>query len=70
MPGADGYQLCCADNAKFKKATKQLAKKTSLTVKKLKAGKEYFVKVRAYKVDSTGKKVYGKYSPVMKAEMK
>jgi hypothetical protein len=38
--------------------------KTSYTVAKLKKGKTYYVRVRAYKVDSTGAKVYGKWSSV------
>ena len=37
--------------------------------KKLKKGKTYYVRVRAYKKDSTGRKVYGKYSKVMKVKI-
>ena len=37
--------------------------------KKLKKGKTYYVRVRAYKKDSTGRKVYGKYSTVKKIKI-
>ena len=33
-------------------------------------GKTYYVKVRAYKTDSTGQAVYGKYSAVKKVKIK
>ena len=37
---------------------------TSKTLSKLSKGKTYYVKVRAYKKDSTGAKVYGSFSSV------
>ncbi len=67
--GAVGYQVTYADNKKFKKAKSKTTKKTSLTLKKLKKGKTYFVKVRAYKTVN-GKKVYGDYSAVKKVKIK
>ncbi len=44
--------------------------KTSLTISGLKKNKTYYVKVRAYKKDSQGKKVYGSYSAVKKVKIK
>lgn len=62
VPGAKGYQAVYADNPKFKKAKKKTTAKTSLTLKKLKKGKAYYVKVRAYALDPRGNKIYGKFS--------
>ena len=70
VSGAKGYQVVYATNSKFKKATKKTTAKITLTMKKLKKGKTYYVKVRAYKLDSTGNKVYGKYSKVKKVTVK
>ena len=49
---------------------KKTTKKTSYTIKNLKKGKIYYLRVRAYKLDSMGKKVYGKYSKVIKVKIK
>ncbi len=55
---------------KFKKSkTVSVKGKTSATVKKL-SKKKYFVKVCAYILDRTGKKVYGKYSAVKRVKIK
>ena len=43
-------------------------KTTKLTVKKLKAKKTYYFKVRAYKKNG-GQKAYGTYSKVLKVKM-
>lgn len=67
---ADGYEVVYATDKKLKKGVKKYStKKTSYTVKKLKKGKKYYVKVRAYRQDSNGKKVYGSYSAVKKFKM-
>ena len=42
---------------------------TSKTLSKLSKGKNYYVKVRAYKKDSTGAKVYGSFSSVKKVKI-
>ena len=56
---------------KFKKSvTKKTSTKTTYTIKKLKKSKTYYVRVRAYKIDSAGKKVYSKYSKVVKVSIK
>lgn len=62
---ADGYQIQYGTNRKFKgaKTVKAKKSKTSVVLKKLKAKKRYYVRVRAYKSSSKGK-VYGVYSKV------
>ena len=42
----------------------------TVTLSGLKKGKNYYVKVRAYKYDSAGQKIYGKYSKVKKVKIK
>ena len=42
---------------------------TSKTLSKLSKGKNYYVKVRAYKKDSTGAKVYGSFSSAKKIKI-
>jgi len=42
---------------------------TSKTLSKLSKGKNYYVKVRAYKKDSTGVKVYGSFSSAKKVKI-
>ena len=63
-----GYQVTYAAKANFKGAkTNNVSKsKTSYVITDLKKGTVYYVKVRAYKTDSKGKKVLGKYSTVKK----
>lgn len=68
---AKGYQIVYATNKKFTKGKgKKLTKKTTLTIKKLRSKKTYYVKVRAYNVKANGKKVYGKFSKVKKVKVK
>ena len=69
---ASGYEIQCCTSKKFKKnVTKKTVKKTkkTATVKKLKGGKTYYVRIRAYsKVN--GKKYYGVWSKVTKVQIK
>ena len=70
--GVSGYEIY--RSAKKKKGYKKIktAKKASIvkyTNKKLTKKKNYYFKVRAYRKDSTGKKVYGKYSAVKKIKI-
>lgn len=70
VSGVKGYEISYSKEAKFKKQViKKTTKQTSYTVKKLKKKKTYYVRIRAYSVDSTGKKVYGKYSVVKKVKI-
>ena len=71
VKGANGYQISYSTSKKFKKGTVKTvtAAKSPKTIKKLKKGKTYYVKVCAYKKDSAGKKVTGKYSSVVKVKI-
>lgn len=70
VSGASGYEIRYARNKKFKNYKKVLSVKNSKTIKKLSRKKTYYVKVRAFKVDSAGKKVYGKFSSVKQVKIK
>lgn len=70
VAGADGYEILYSLKKNMKSAEKTTVKKTSATLKKLKKGKTYYVKMRAYRTDSAGKKVYGKYSAVKQVKIK
>ena len=65
-----GYQVQYAMNRKFTK-NKKIVKtnKHSMQIKKLKAGKKYFVRVRAYSI-TKGKKKYTKWSKVKSVKCK
>lgn len=65
VAGATGYEVTCSTSKNFKQGKKTVIvkQKTSTTIKKLKKGKKYYVRVRAYRTEK-GKKVYGPYSAV------
>lgn len=69
VSGANGYQVAYGTKSNFKGAKKKATKKTSLTVKKLKKKKTYYVRVRAYKTVD-GSKVYGAWSAKKKVKIK
>ena len=70
VKGAAGYQIKYSLKKNFKGAkTKNVAKKTKLTITGLKKNKVYYVKVKAYK-KVKAKKVYGKFSKVVKIKKK
>ena len=69
---ATGYEVQCCLKKNFKsgvkKATIKKAKTTSTTMKKLKKGKKYYVRIRAYKTVKIGgksTKLTGAWSKVM-----
>ena len=73
VKGVDGYQVQYALNSSFTKSkkSKTLSKsKNTLTVKSLKKKKKYFVRVRTYVKDSSGKMVYSDWSNVKKVTIK
>lgn len=68
-----GYQILAATNKKMTKGRKTItlkgAKLTSKVIKKLKSGKTYYLKMRAY--NSKGKLIsYGKWSAVKKVKVR
>ena len=73
VSGVKGYQVQVATNKKFKKNKKTVnikrQKTTKTTVKKLKAKKKYYVRVRTYKIVN-GKKVYSSWSKVKTVKTK
>lgn len=64
VTGAGGYQIQYSTKSNMKSAKSVTTGKTTATIPKLSKGKKYYVRVRAYKKDSTGKKVNGKWSSV------
>ena len=72
VSGADGYQIFYSTSKKFPKNKTYTAKirKNSYVLKKLKSKKKYYVKVRAFKTDDDGEKIYGKYSAVRVKKVK
>ncbi len=70
VSGAKGYQIVYSAKKKFKSAKKVRVTSTRAVIKKLKRKKTIYVKVRAYKMDSAGKKVYGKFSSVKRVKIK
>ena len=71
--GVKGYQVQVATDKKFKKNKKTVTikkrKTTKTTVKKLKAKKKYYVRIRTYKTVN-GKKVYSSWSKVKSVKTK
>ena len=67
VSGVSGYEIQVATDKKFKKnkktTTVKKQKTTKVTIKKLKAKKKYYVRIRTYKTVN-GKKVYSAWSKV------
>ena len=68
--GAKGYEISYSTSAKFSGAKKILTTARSKAIGSLKKGATYYVRVRAYKTDSTGAKIYGSYSNTVKVSVK
>ena len=73
VSGVKGYQVQVATDKKFKKNKKTVTvkkqKTTKVTIKKLKAKKKYYVRIRTYKTVN-GKKVYSSWSKVKTVKTK
>lgn len=68
--GCDGYTVQYAANASMNPSKKKNMEKTSCAVTGLTSGRTYYVRVRAYALDSSGNKVYGPYSNKLTATVK
>ena len=62
--GVKGYQIQYATNSKFTGSKTKTTSSRNYTITSLTKGKRYYVRVRGYKTDSTGNKVYGTWSAV------
>ena len=70
VSGAYGYEIVYSTDKKFKKnVKKEIVTGTSKILSKLTKGQTYYVKVRAYKNDSTGAKVYGSFGSAKKVKI-
>ena len=73
VSGVKGYQVQVATDKKFKKNKKTITvkkqKTTKATIKKLKAKKKYYVRIRTYKTVK-GKKIYSSWSKVKSVKTK
>lgn len=70
VQGAKGYEILYTKDRKFKKSVKKINIAGNVkTIGKLKKNHTYYVKIRSYKIDSAGKKVYGAYSSVKKVRI-
>lgn len=67
---ADGYQIKYSLRKDFKKThTKTINSRfEKKKIQGLKKQKTYYVKIRTWKIDSAGKKVYGKYSRIVEIQ--
>jgi uncharacterized repeat protein (TIGR02543 family) len=62
ISGSKGYEIQYSTDKNFKKSVKTMTTtKTTYTLSKLTKNKTYYVRIRAYKLDSTNKKIYGSY---------
>ncbi len=70
VANAKGYQVKYSYKKNMKGAKTKAFSKTTYTLKGLKSRKMVYVQVRAYTYDSSGNKVYGKYSTKKRAYVK
>ncbi len=66
---AKGYQICYSTSKKWKNKKLKLTAKNKAVIKNLKKKKNYYFRVRAYRLEGT-KKVYGAWSSVKKIKIK
>lgn len=70
LEGCDGYTVQYAANSSMRPFSQKSLAKTSCAVTGLKSGKSYYVRVRAYTLDSNGEKLYGIFSKKIKAAVR
>lgn len=68
VSGAKGYQVVYASSKKFKKKKTKTIRSIKTTLSGISKKKTYYIKVRAYKLERSGKKVYGSYSKVKRVK--
>ena len=64
ISGTKGYQIQYATNLNFTSSKTYKTSSRTYITPALTRGKRYYVRVRGYKVDSTGKTIYGSWSSV------
>ena len=69
VKNAAGYQYCYSTSKKFKNSRSKTTKKLTVSIKKLKKKKTYYVRVRAYSMVNNKKK-YGRWSKVKSVKIK
>lgn len=67
---AKGYQIRYSTRQDLKSSKKKETKSASKVLNGLKKGNVYYVQVRAYQLDSAGKKVYGDWSKTKKVSIR
>lgn len=70
VAGAIGYKVIYSTNKKFKKAKSRTTYIPRITLKRMKKGKTYYIKVMAFTRDANGRKVYGKAGKAKKIKIK
>lgn len=72
VSGVSGYEICYSTGSKFaKSSTKRIRTKLEKkTITSLRKGKTYYIKVRSYRTDSAGNKIYGSYSAAKKIKIR
>lgn len=69
MNGVTGYQVQYSLKSSMKSAKSIKSESSSASIDNLKAGKTYYVRVRAYNESSSGKKYYGAWTKVKKIKV-
>lgn len=64
-----GYEVLYSKNSNFTSSKTLTSNSSAITINQLSKGSTYYIKVRAYRLDSTGNKVYGDYSNVSKIKI-
>lgn len=70
VSSAKGYRIQYSTSKKFKNKKNKYSTKTTVTIKKLKKKKTYYLRTKAYKLDSKKKVYSNKWSAVKKAKTK
>lgn len=69
ITGVKGYEIQYSKNRTFKNSVKRKTSKLTYQTTSLKRNSTYYIRVRAYRFDSAGKRVFGKWSSEKKVKM-